>query len=71
MKQITRFYIRAEEKYAVIKEVNALLPNLTKGHPIKIEGEYFFVIFTETHFTEDGEIVQAVILRKGHVDESK
>jgi hypothetical protein len=65
MKQITRFSIRVEgqTKYACLWEEDRLIPNLTQGSPVKIHGIYYFVRFVETHITEEGDIMQFVILK--------
>ena len=65
MKQITRFCVRPKghTEYACIMEVDKFVPNLYKDAPVQINGCHYWVRLVETIFTEDGYIMQYVVLK--------
>lgn len=49
-------------EYEQLAIVDTLVPNLTKGTPVKINRKYHFVVFVEIHIFDD-TIKQFVVLK--------
>lgn len=65
MKQLTRFYVRQKDciRLECISEVDMLVPNLNLDRPVMIKGIYYWVKLVETILTDDGYIMQHVLLK--------